>query len=172
LFSRMRLARDQDTQQLVAHAVDRNHCAFLTSVISLSSGEAAIAIDVRPGVLDIYLDVDGLPALPVRSFDHSPPRRTTILARSPPHPPPPLTPLIVHPEVRSDLSDVRSGGRGIAMLRSRSSLRPRDQGLHRGLKSKPRRVGRNVCTRPSVSEMSPRRVDRRERPTASTQRAE
>ena len=61
-FSRMRLAGDQEHPQLVAHPVDRNHGAVVDRrQLVLERGSLDLD-DVRPGVLDIDVDVDGLTA--------------------------------------------------------------------------------------------------------------
>ena len=76
----MRLARDQQHAQLVAHAVDRDHRAVVDGVSSPSSGEASISTMFGPacgiGTLTLTFAPDADVALSIIS----PSRRTVTCA--------------------------------------------------------------------------------------------
>ena len=59
----MRLARDQQHPQFVAHAVDRDHRAVVDQRQFIVERRGLDLDDVRPGVLDVDIDIDGLAAL-------------------------------------------------------------------------------------------------------------
>ena len=143
-FPRMRLAGDQEHPQLVAHPVDCNHRTVVDRrQLVLERGRLDLD-DVRPGVLDIDVDVDGLTtqhrAL-VDRFAVAAHRDLGALAADA---------LIVEPVGDGlDLSDDAETGccnnrdATIAFV-----LATGDQGMHRGLKSKRRGVRGDVMHPP------------------------
>ena len=66
----MRLARDQQHPQFVAHAVDRDHRAVIDQRQFVLERRGLDLDDVRAGMLDVDIDIDGLAAQHGALVDH------------------------------------------------------------------------------------------------------
>ncbi len=140
----MRLARDQQHPQFVAHPVDGDHGAIIDQRQFVLERRGLDLDDVRAGVLDLDLDIDGLAARHRALVDHFAVAAHHDLCAFA------ADALVVEP-VGDGLGlpdDAEPGGGGNRNAAVALVLASGDQGMHRGLKSKRRGVGGNVMHPP------------------------
>ena len=143
----MRLARNQQHAQFVAHAVDRHHGAVVDQRQLVLQRRGLDLDDVLAGMLDVDIDIDGLAAHHGALVDH-----VAVAAH---HDPGALAAdaLVVEPvgdglRLSDDAEARRGDNRDAAVA---FVLAPGDQGMHRGLESERGGIGGNVV-HPAVGD--------------------